>query len=95
LGHIKIVKEINNKFGDIIKEGLNKMILIKPEDYEYISYDIILNTDIFRSSIINQAKDIISKTENLFEFFGPLINFIKCITNSQKSIYEKIRFIYS
>ena len=86
----KIVKEINNKFGDIIKEGLNKMILIKPEDYEYISYDIILNTDIFRSSIINQAKDIISKTENLFEFFGPLINFIKCITNGQKSIYEKV-----
>jgi len=90
----KIVKEINKKFGDIIKKALNKMIPIKPEDYEYISYDIILNVDNFSSSVMKQTNDIISNTENLSEFLGPLINFIKSITNGGKSIYEKfIEFI--
>lgn len=65
------------------------MIPIKPEDYEYIFHDIILNVDDFRASIMKQTNDIISNSENLFEFLGPLINFIKSIINGKNSIFEK------
>ena len=87
----KIMGEINKRFSEKIKDQLFKFDLLKfdGEDNEYILYNIIINRDFFESNLIKKVKDIISDAEKLMEFIGPIINFIKELTDRNKCGMEK------
>ena len=87
----KIINLINDLFSEKIKEQLFNLDLLKLDDIynEYISYDIIINRENFQCHLIEKFKKVISDIESLMDFLGPIIEFIKGITDENKYEMEK------
>lgn len=87
----KIINAINNIFSEKIKEQLFGFGLLKlgDKENESISYDIIINRDFFKCDLITKVKEVISDAENLMEFIGPMLDFIKELNNGSQSGIEK------
>ena len=82
----KIINEINKHFSEKIKNILSNLSILNfdDNDKESILYDIIINREHFKYNLITKVKEFISNIENLMEFIGPIITFIKDLCEKYK-----------
>ena len=87
----KIMNLINNSFSEKIKEMLRSLDILgfDDKDNESVLYDIIINRDFFKCNLISKVKEFTSDVENLMEFIGPIIDFIKELCDGNKGGMEK------
>ena len=84
----RIMKLINNKFSQIIKDNLIGLELNEKHNI-YVINDIITGKDNYKYFLLNKAETIFSDSEQFLEFIFPLIDFIKNMANKDKNGAEK------
>ena len=93
----KIIQSINECFSEKIKDILSQVNILNfnNNDEQSILYDVITNDQHFKYNLIQNVKNIISNTEDLMEFIGPIISFIKDLADENNSGTEKFQSFLS
>ena len=88
----KLINKMSEKIKDFLITPLMDMIELNGENIDnFIYYDIINNTDEYKTTILKKFDNIFEQMDNLINFIGPVVEAVKLFKNEKND--KMIKFL--